>query len=542
MNLLSTTFLFLAFFLAGVSRISPLLKITGMLLLYGLAVFDYDQVFFMWIPLIYYALCLSPSSSFSPRQSLIMGGVCLGMNVTHVALRILCPVSSGGRPTIRWEGVGRELIHSLTNSLVPLRKLPIWGALQSWAGGPARTLILVITLSALFLWAVATLWDDNEEQAAEPLRPGPAILFGTLWFFCAYLPNYFWFISPRHNYLPSFGLVLTLVATASWFLDQKRPKGTWARRGLGALVFLFFGLSSAANIAEGYAWNLSSLVHERFKAQAPALVPDKPDNLFLIGAPLSLLRAPAFSAPGENLYLFSEATGHQPALGDIVLAPGRTGAFFGNQVEAFGKESLWWRDYTGMNVILHAKDESFRCLSSLQLSPPGLPLVAIPLSLDPRCIPSTPLHIPVWLVSSQEDRTRVGAPLFAADNGASLLEARLRSGQGFIELELVWKARIKIIRDFASAVSLLDSSGRAVFEPVYALETLGRPAHKLFWPAHNDIDPPSRWKPGVSVREIYHFKSATVPEVPLEIRLTLFERAEPGPWRKIGDFKAPLEK
>jgi hypothetical protein len=74
----------------------------------------------------------------------------------------------------------------------------------------------------------------------------------------AYLPTYVWFISPRHNFLPSAGLALALGAVGAWLAStatRLRPAGPVAvgvtLLGLvGAIVFV----GVAANLSEKTSW------------------------------------------------------------------------------------------------------------------------------------------------------------------------------------------------------------------------------------------------------------------------------------------------
>lgn len=528
-NRLSTTFLLTAFLWAGTAGMSTGPRAAGTICLYAMGLFIYDQIFFLWPLLLWYAE-LVPHASLGTKRKLALAGTFLALNIAHVLLRIFVPVSSGGRPVLTLGLFSRGLHDSLVNSLVPIQKLPIWTSLHSWAGGPLPTILLVLAMTSVWLACIAGL-RSADERNEEALVPRKAALFGILWFFLSYLPNYFWHISPRHNYLPSFGLLLALTSGALMLLarDERLWKAT-----LGALVFLVFGLSSATDLAEGYAWTMSNALHERFRREVPAVLAANPDNLFLLGAPLTIARVPGIAGPEEAAYLYAEATGHLPRQSGLSLTAGRGGAFFGNETELFGWENLSWRPYEGMNVVVYDRDAGFSCVGKLKVAAEGRPLHSVTLGQPSHCVAETSLEAPLWLESStQNDDTR-SAPLLTAKNGVALIFLTVRgTAPGWAELELVWRPPRGKIADFATAVTLHDGSGRLVYEPVYRTAPKAR---AFLWPAFNDLEPASAWRTGHLTRELYQVRLASpLPAGPLQARLTLFERAE-GPWRRLGTY------
>ncbi len=532
MNLLSTTLLLSCFWIAGASQLKPALRWPAATLLYAMALFDYDQAFFMWIPLLFYVWILLPGPRPSQVPALWLIACGLAMNLAHLLLRLFVPVSSGGRPMIVFANFPRSFLHSLLEALIPLRKLPIWDCLRSWAGGPVPTLVLVLVLSGLWIVLVKSDW-RREERA-----PRALIVFGLLWFFCAYLPNYFWYISPRHNYLPSFGLLLALAWGAERLLAFPRLRH-WLAPALAGSAFLFFAVSGASALAEGYAWKLSTRLQEQFIREARELLGPRVENLFLLGAPMTLARAPAFKQPGEHRYLFAQAAGHLPATGDIVLSPTHRGAFYGNQVELFGKDSMWWEPYAGMNLLLY-RSGKFSCAARLQVEAPTGDLKTVSLQAPASCRSSPRVTAPVWLASS-ELGTDNSPPLWTASNGASLLRLKGRLSSERLELETLWRAE-KPLPDFAFTINVRHN-GRLVFEPVYSQEFLGKRQYASLWPAYDDLNPPSGWTPGTAARAIHHFKlPGPIPSGPLEAELAVFERRDGAAWIKIGSCRRLLEQ
>ncbi|MBI4677699.1 MAG: hypothetical protein HY748_08950 [Elusimicrobia bacterium] len=554
MNLLSTTFILLTFLTAGDARIAPGLRFALAVTLFGLALFDYDQAFFMWIPLAFYLGSLAEKPPAGWRLGL--AGACALLSCGHFLIRTFSPHVSGS-PVVRPGAVALRAAQSLAVSAVPMTKLPVWEALQSFSGGPVPTVALTLALTGGWLFLIHGLW------SAEDAEPSPRLaVLGGLWFAAAYLPNYFWYISPRHNYLPSLGFIM-----ASFYLASRLvSRIPFLRPALAGLAFLIFGLSSAATLAEGYGWASAAALHSQFAGEAPRLLPDPPDNIFLVGAPRTFLRAPAFSLTDEHLFLYAYATGHLPAAGDIMLTPTRTGAFYRNQPEVYGPDSLHWRSYRGMRVLTRSVAEGgFLRLKGLRVEPPGLPQARIGLCEEPACrdgeldsrqgaVPdglgtgvagrdSVGLDARVWLVKALALPPANKPAVFQASNGVSLIAASGRRGDGWFDLDLHWLADRRPAADFASVVRLYDGAGRPAFEPVHPVlpglvRRLGRfPA--ALWPAYNDLKPASGWKAGSVVAERYRLATTKpLPAGPLELRLTLFEKTQTGPWKRLGEFKA----
>lgn len=527
MNLLSTTFLLSAFLAAGAGAWPESRRLAAALTLFALALFDYDQVFAMWVPLLVYAARLAPGAGLSRRGGAIFAAVCGSLNLLHLLLRRYSPVSEGGRPVIRPGFVWERFLESLNASLIPMRKLPILDSLQSWAGGPAPTVALVLVLSGAWIVWVARAW-----KGEPPARAARWAAFGALWFLAAYTPTYFWFISPRHNYLPSFGLVLALAAGA----HAARKAGP----ALAAAAFLGFGLSGAATLAEGYGWKRSAQLQERFTQEAVRLLGPGADNIYLLGAPRTLRRAPAFYQTGEHLSHYGYATGRFPPEGDTSLSPGRTGAFYANRPELSGENSFRRRPYAGMNVLVHEAGGGFSCASELSLTPAGLPPFRAKPGGGPSCNAVPEIEVPVWLVSSKIERApgrRVGAPT----ERPILHSAWAEAGDGWLEVDLEWAVG-RSESDFASMLRIYDGEGRLVFEPLYGTKTGKERPIRALWPAFNELDPPSGWKSGTLVRERHRLRvPAPLPPGRWELRAELFAPNGDGVWKPVAEQRGLLK-
>ncbi|MFA6316449.1 MAG: hypothetical protein WC943_03450 [Elusimicrobiota bacterium] len=534
MNLLSTTFILLAFLAAGTRRLSEPGRLGLALVFFALALFDYDQAFFMWVPLLYHLSSLDEKPSKAGRTAL--AAACLTLCFAHFLIRLLAPYP-GGSPTIRPGAFVLRIAESLVVSAVPMTKLPLWDSLQSYAGGPVPTIILILALAACWLALSARLWSSDDSTPRSRLA-----VLGVLWFGAAYLPNYFWYISPRHNYLPSLGFIMAAVYAASLLLSRA-PR---LAPGLAGLAFLLFGLSASATLAEGWGWKKAAGLHDSYVWDSRRLLPDKPDNIFLVAAPRTLLRAPAFSLTDEHLALYAYGTGHLPQVGDIMLTPTRAGSFYRNQPELYGPNTLYWRSYKGMNVLVRpVGGGSFVRIADLSVRPPGLPAETIRFCSGRPCAGRAELEAKVWLLSARVLLPSKEPAVFQAPNGVSLLAASARRGDGWLDLELQWRADQRPAADFASVARLYDAAGSLVFEPVY--DTLPELKRRLgtfpraLWPTYNDLKPASGWKTGTAMSETFRLAlPRPLPPGPLELRLAMFEKTEPGPWRKLGEFKAAL--
>lgn len=512
MNLLSTSLILLAFLAAGAGRLGVGLA------LWAVALFTYDQAFLMWLPILLHF------RSRRREAPLLVPAVFLALvlNLAHVALRALAPSSSGGRPVILWANLPRSFANSFSESLLPLRNLPPWGAVEGALGGPWATVLGAAALATAWVWLVREL-DEVDRGAWTP--PGWLTL-GPLWFLAAYFPNYFWYISPRHNYLPSAGL---LIAAAG--LIGRLPRS----RAAELLAAAGFGLFGVATLAEGRAWRAGAELQRRFREAASDA--GEADSVFIVGAPASVLRAPAFAQPQEAAYLYGQATGRLPERGGLRLSPSRSGVFLLNEVELFGRESLAFAPYEGLKLFAH-EDGRFFCAARLRVSRGGRAVHERGLPGSERCGATVAADAPVWLESAEPSFGK-GAARFTARNGASLLEARLEPAGADWLLALTWRAERAIGSDFAAVVSLLDEDDRVVYEPIYRVESMGRREPPSLWPAFNDLRPPSSWRVGSGARELYRLRRHSEGATPRRARLVLFERG-PGVWTKIGEHNASL--
>ncbi|MBI3548572.1 MAG: hypothetical protein HY078_05915 [Elusimicrobia bacterium] len=534
MNLLSTTFVLAALLAAGTKRLGFGVRSALAFVLYFLAFFDYDQVFFLW-PLLVWRLWPGSSGLKERMKVLWFASACLTLNLAHALLRVFSPVSSGGRP-VPTPGVALSAArNALENTLVPMHKLPSWKLLHSWAGGPWATVGLAAALSGMWLAAVSLSSDRGGVRRRTPLE---LVVFGAAWFGLAYAPNLFWYVSARHNYLPSFGFLLAVVAIVM-SLAPPEADARATRRVAAAVGFLAFGLAAAEGFAAGESWRRSAALLESFQRQAWALVPHDAGNLFVWGAPLSIGGAPAFRAPGEGPSLFSQLS-RRSVVGGQSPAFGRRGVFFDNQVDFLGRDAVRRHGYPGMNLMFYKGSGEFGCAGTLELrtADAAIPARSIRLSERPSCAETLKIEVPVWLVSSDESAVPAGAPAASFSNGVVLRGPSAAPVEKGWKLTLTWTAPKGTV-DFAAAVVLKDSSGGIVTDGVYAEQHPEGRSHAALWPLFDDERPPSSWSAGRAFRETWYLQ-AKGPGRPAAAEITLYAVDGDAPWRRIDRREAAL--
>jgi hypothetical protein len=527
MNLLSTALLFGAWICALSRGLSWTARAGGAIALFAAALFDYDQIFFMWIPLVV-ALALQGQ----PRRRLVaLGGMFAGLDLVHFLVRIYDPFSDGGRPMIRLVGIPKQIVYSLWVTLVPIRKLPSWQFLSSPLGSPAITVVAIGVAAAVWIWLVVRRWPRDWSPQFGQGAYG-VIALGVVWYFCAYLPNYFWYISPRSNYLPSAGLLLAVTPAVALFV-ARRPL---VRRGVCVAAFLLFGMSAAVNMAGGRGWRDSTLLLDTFGNQArPMLRSDSP-ALFVLDAPHEIEGAPFFDHPAEHLNILVEkGSGSQIHDGDVDLLPTANGFFYSNDTFYFGDETFRWMPSGGTQII-GFDGRGFNCVDRLVLAIPGGGSQTVNVGQAPDCR-SVRRAAPVWLAESSDQPTPSGVPLFAASNGARLLGIETSPGPSEDTLDLAWIwTAAQDPGPFAVTVDLR-ADGVSLYRSLCPSENFDR---TLVCPLFDDSMPPS-WPREGARRLVFRVRApAVLADRRLSARFAVFEESADGIWTKIGAGEAPV--
>jgi hypothetical protein len=521
MNLLTTSLALGAFLAASERRLGRTARLLLAAALFAVALFDYDQVFFLWIPLTALAFWVDSERRARPVAAAAAGFFL--MNVVHFSLRMFSPYSSGGRPVPHFDVFLHSLRNAVAQTLAPMRRPP---HLAGVPGGWPVALLLALPAAAAWAALCAREWGDEESPAS---GSAPLIVFGAAWWLFAYVPNFFWYISPRHNYLPSAGTALAAAGVAGLLSRRKN-----ARLPLTALGAAFFVLSGLCAWSGGADWAASTTLHQRFTAEALPALPPRADSVFLVGAPKDVRTAPGFFQPHEHLYDLARASGRPPLAGGISIAPDRLGLFYGTQPDLFGPEvAPRFAEGTRAAVFAMRGDGRFERVCRVRLSSPGLAPRVLPVGGSP-CPAVLAVEAPVALIDA---RVRAGSG--PAPRDPALASASLAAGPGGArDLALSWKTGRTPAVDFAFYPILLDASGRELYRPIYAPS---RREHEMLWPFFDDVLPPSRWPPGRTVVERYRLRprdrdlgSAA------RVRLVMFRRREGLPWLPAGAQEVPL--
>jgi hypothetical protein len=513
MNLTSTALLLLAFLAAG-SPWRPSRRWPLALFLYALALFDYDQVFFLWPLLVWHG------ASARPRDEPLVwpagfAAACAALNCAHLALRLFWPRAKGGRPVptfgLFWGNVG----HEWGSVLVPLHKLPAWPSLATTLGGPAVTAAALAVLAAAWLYTALRQPRDGDPSPREPL-------FAAAWILLAYLPNDFWYQSPRHNMLPCVGVALAL----AWAAPRLAERPRWGRLA-AALAWLAFGVGAAQGLADGFGWAAGARLFETFRAEAPLLAPSA-RALFVLGAPTSAARGPAFEHPQEASFLYAQDRDAIPA-GSLNVVPTRTGFFYDSETEIWGRDLWRFEPYPGSSILAFSPPDRFEKAGALDLRPP----VGQPVHVTLGAGTAVPIDVPLWLVGSRAV-PRARNTLAETAPGLGIVSASMDRNEDNGRLRLTWRADAPR-PDFAWTFVLLAADGSALFEPVYRLKIGSRLQPPMLWPVLDDLRPSSHWSATADAEQTVLFRMpGGLAQKPARLRVTIFERRDGESWPRAG--------
>jgi len=307
----------------------------------------------------------SSGSRSGPAPYAAAGAFCLGLNLAHVLLRHFCPVSSGGRPVIRFGAVADRLRQAWVGSQRGSLALPSWPPEL-----PHPVWTVLVAVAALAVGAILArvhrrmLESDRSENpgyygTAGPLRLG---LFGAAWWLLAYLPNLFWYLSPRHHHIPSFGWALAWISGLGLLGSRC---AAW-RPALTIIAVLWFANAVVADVHEGSQWARSAALHEEFLREADRL--NEPlHSVFLLGGPRELKRAPVFKLHHDSALAVAWRRRKTSQEGDIHLAPTRAGGFYRSDPTLLGTDAFQWLPYEKISAVGYGKTDGFRCVRALRL-------------------------------------------------------------------------------------------------------------------------------------------------------------------------------
>ncbi|MEE8425405.1 MAG: hypothetical protein V3S11_06230 [Elusimicrobiota bacterium] len=514
-------------------------QVAAALGLYTIAFFTYDQVFFLW-PLLLGASWFSCKQRRSWRPIALGASYGLALNDFHVLLRHFTAVSFGGRPTIRFS---RFLINVAKSAVVSLQGIagpPPRGALPHWGWSLALAAAAIAAASLIL-----RLWRQSSRAEAAPLSrwldsPGPQrwMLFGGAWILLAYLPNYFWFISPRHNYLPSIGWALALTGAAGWFL-RRRPGMAPAA---AFLIPLIAANAIVANVLEGSHWVRAAALHESYLESARSYsAPVR--TAFLLGAPRYLGRAPAFNLFHDSVLSLAVdiGVGRYDIEGDNDFAQTRKGVVYGNDISLFPPTELRWVPYSEINAVHYTKEAGFRCLGSLRIKPVSGEAYMVDLRESPACTGTLEVPLEVSLArTSVVARPKDAGTRIAP--GLSIAEVRWsRTRSSGQRLSWTWILDGKPIPGLAAIPVLFDKSGTEVYRPIHPSRLRPKEHAPLLWPFYNDIVPSKTWPKGSAIREDWDIEqNVPLAQKPYRIRIEVWSLRERVSAVKIGEASLRL--
>lgn len=463
---------------------------------YAVALFTYDQVFFLW-PLLL-AVAWSRASAPRPSRYAAAAAGLLALNVAHIALRYLSPHASGGRPLIRVA----DFIHRCRDAVVAVGKGIIPWPTSShahWAWSVPAVLLALAGAVWLFRAVRAQSRAEAAELGAWTKGRGwlAAAAGGAAWTALAYFPNLFWYLSPRHNLLPSIGWSLSVAALGAWAVSRgRRPAAI-----LPWLACLFFATAAVSDFHEGTQWVESRRLRDDFAAAVRRLPPPV-DSAFLVGAPRYVRRAPAFNLPHDVMMAAGRAVG-RPGLehGDYQASPTRRGVVYRNDLSIGPASAFRWLSAAEANLLSYdAAARSFACAAAWAVRVPGGLEHRVALRGGPGCELVLPVEADAFLVASipgPKAPAHADAPR-AGD--LSLLGAAASGEDGATALDLEWRVEAPPASVVAFLPRIKDASGRVLLDAVFDRRA-GRSSYRTIQPLVDDALPALGLAAGRTLRQ-----------------------------------------
>ncbi len=503
---------------------------------YTVALFTYDQVFFLWPLLLAVAWSHDPAPRRAPYAA--AAASLIALNAAHIALRYLSPYASGGRPLIRWSDVldrGRDAAVALGKGVLP------WPT-SSHAHWAWTLLAAALALAGAY-WLVRAVRDRARDEAG-PLAAWTAgeawfaaAAGGGAWTILAYGPNLFWYLSPRHSLLPSIGWALALAAGGAFAAAHSRRVAA----ALPWLAGIFFAAAAVSDVHEGTQWIDSRLLRDEFSS-AVARLPAPVDSVFVIGAPRYLVHAPAFNLPHDVVMAAGRALGRPPLEnGDYQFSPTRRGGVYRNDLSIAPAGVFRWLPAGEANLLAYdARTRSFPCASALRVESPDGARRNLLLRPNPACTMILPVTAEVSLLSSvagEPARGRDGAP---RAGGLALLGATVGIEEERTRVTLEWRVEAAPRAVLAFIPQLRDAGGAMLLDSVFPSRGVKRP-YPMIWPLVDDLAPGLGLKPGRTLRQTFVLRRAVKGLAPgAFLELDAFEIAPSGGAVPLGTVSAPV--
>lgn len=481
-----------AFLLAARGALAPAF------LVYAVALFTYDQVFFLWPLLLAVAWSRDPGARLG-RYAAAAAGL-LALNLAHIALRYLSPYASGGRPLIRVA----DFFHRCRDAAVAIGKGVLPWPTSSHAHWAWSLPVIALALAAAW-WLVRSTRERARAEGAtlSAWTSGSGWLVaaagGAAWTALSYLPNLFWYLSPRHNLLPSIGWSLSFVALGAYAASRDRR----AAAALPWIAGLFFAAAAVSDVHEGTQWVDSRRLRDGF-VEAVRRLPPPVDSVFLVGAPRYLRRAPAFNLPHDVMMAAERELGaplHEK--GDYQFSPTRRGGVFRNDLSIAPASTFRWLPAGEANVLaFDAAKRSFACVAALSVELPDGRTEVLPLRPAASCSMVLPVAAEVFLLDSVQGAAARVRPDAPRAGGLALLGASAAAQGEATRLELEWRVDAAPRAAIAFIPRLKDASGAPVLDAVFPSRGTKRP-YMMIWPLVDDLASGLGLKPGRTLRQTF---------------------------------------
>ena len=365
--------------------------------------------------------------------------------------------------------------------------------------------------------------------------PGPLrlALFGAAFFFLAYLPNYFWYMSPRHNYIPSLGWAFFCVGTIAW-LQSRLPR---LARALPWIAVYLFANAVVANVHEGTEWAYAARLHRGYLREASRFFPAF-DNIFIVGAPRYIKKAPVFNLYHDNVLSAALAAGREDDVrGDYQITPTQRGAFYQNDVSVWPRNIFRWLPYERMNAVAFIPPDKFRCARTVRLRDPEGNITLRRLRPVSGCRHELRLDMDVTLVSVKETPLSAeAARSIPGLQGLALADWSVAAGPRQLRLTLDWSVSERPDADLALVPTVTSSRGDLLYEPVYPSPTAGKKT-PVIWPLLDDERPASGWRAGRGMRETFVMRTGkNLPPGPCRLKLEVYRLSAGRPAVKAGEL------
>lgn len=504
--------------------------------MYAAALFTYDQVFFLW-PLL---LAVTWSQDASPKRSRYAATAAglLALNLAHIALRYLSPYASGGRPLIRVE----DFFHRCRNAVVAVGKGILPWPTSSHAHWAWSLPVIVLSLAAA-VWLSHAVRAQARKEADElsSWTDGSGWLFaaasGAAWTILAYFPNLFWYLSPRHNLLPSIGWSLSLASMGAYAASRSRR----AAAAMPWLACLFFSAATVSDFHEGTQWVDSRHLRDSFLSAVQRLAAPV-DSVFLVGAPRYLRRAPAFNLPHDVVMAAGRALRRTlNENGDYELSPTRHGVVYRNDLSIAPAEVFRWMPASEANLLFFdAEKRAFICVSALNVgSPDGLES-RLSLHANKDCALVLTMTADSHLAASSPGpttRARADAP---HAGGLALLNAAAAVMGETTSLKLEWRVETPPQAPLAFIPRINDAAGSILLDSVFPSHGGKRP-YPMIWPLVDDLAFGLHLRIGQTLRQTFLLRRASKALAPgAVLELDAFEIAPAGNAVPLGTVTVPL--